>query len=204
MEPKVVNNVPVTPEHPPVEAPVVPVAQTVPPQTPVVPGSKTDPALLLKSLQEEREKNRLLEEALATRATTPSVSEDVFSDEGKAIIEKYVKPLQDHIVALTENSALKDLFAQYPVLKEVQADFASYRQGFPGIALENVAKAFLAEKGLLNTAPERKGLENPSGGAKPTSPSGMTADEVANLRINNYPKYIEMVKTGQLDIKAIK
>ena len=48
------------------------------------PGTKTDSALLLKSLQEEREKRRELEEEL-TNLKSSVPSDEVFSDEGKAL-----------------------------------------------------------------------------------------------------------------------
>lgn len=162
--------------------------------TPTQPGEKTDPALLLKSLQEEREKRRVAEEALEKALTSNTPSEDVFSDEGKAIVDKYVKPLEQTIESLQDQLALKDVHAAYPALKDLTGEFETFRQEYPRHKLENVAKLFLSEKGLLD-AP-RKGLEKVTGGPRVPVSTEPTAEDKKNLRMNNPRKYEEMLRKG--------
>jgi hypothetical protein len=169
-----------------------------------VPGEKTDSALLLKSLQEEREKRRIAEERSRQleeeklNASTPSENE-VFSDEGKIIVQKYVEPLKETIISLEDKIALKDLQIQYPVLKDLLSEFNEYRKEYPRHKLDNVAKLFLTEKGLIE--PTRKGLERQTGGTRTPSMSGQTAEDVKKLRETNYKKYQEMVRNGQIQIE---
>ena len=173
---------------------------------PAQPGSKTEPTELLKSLQEEREKRRLAEEdaKLAkeelNKINSSIPSEDAWSDEGKLIVEKYVKPLENTITSLREEIDLKNIQATYPMLKELSTDFDEFRKEYPRHKLENVAKLFLTEKGLIGT--QRVGLEKPTGGPKnQKTPGTMTTAEVKDLRENNYRKYVDMVKKGQLKIE---
>ena len=175
--------------------------------TPAQPGSKTEPTELLKSLQEEREKRRLAEEETRLakeelnkiNSSIPSET-DAWSDEGKLIVEKYVNPLKDTISSLEEKLALKDIQATYPMLKEVSSEFDEFRKEYPRHKLDNVAKLFLTEKGLLGT--QRAGLEKPTGGPKnQKTPGTMTTAEVKDLRENNYRKYVDMLKKNQIKIE---
>lgn len=170
-----------------------------------VPGSKTDSELLLKSLQEEREarrleqeKNRQLEEEL-DKFKSSALPEGEFSDEGREIIGKYVEPLQLAVQSLQDQLAMKDVLAAYPQLKDLSSEFETYRKDYPKHKLENVAKLFLTEKGLLETS-QRKGLESPTSGPKTPTTGKMTAEEVKQLRETNYPKYKEMVKKGLIEL----
>lgn len=173
-------------------------------------GDKTEPNLLLKSLQEERERRRLAEEEAALLKkeneelkTTPAFSgDDQFSDEGRAL-KKEISAAKAEIDQVKTDLSKKEIMIDYPVLKDKWDDFESYRSSpeNKGMNLRTAAKAYLVENGFTESAP-RKGLENPTGGDKsaPTA-EGMTAEEVKNLRLNDYKKYIEMVQKGQLKIK---
>ena len=174
---------------------------------PAQPGSKTEPTELLKSLQEERELRRLAqeeaklakEELNKINSSIPSET-DAWSDEGKLIVEKYVKPLENTISSLEEKLALKDVQATYPMLKELSSDFDEFRKEYPRHKLDNIAKLFLAEKGLLE--PTRKGLEKPTGGPKnQKTPGTMTTAEVKHLRENDHRKYRDMLKKGLIKIE---
>lgn len=193
------------------ETVVVPPADTTttPPVVPA-PGSQTPPDKLLGALQEERRLRKEAEERAAKAeadaaalkaAGTPSVPGQEFSDEGRAIIEEHVKPLRDEITSLKEQNALKDLVATYPALKDKLSDFEEYRKVYPQAPIENVAKLFLSERGLLVSAP-RMGLETTTGGDRTPAPSGMTVAEVKTLRETNYPKYRELVLSGKLEIQS--
>jgi hypothetical protein len=165
------------------------------------PGDKTPNALLLESLQEERDKRRQLEEELESlRSPAPSETGEVFSDEGKAIVDKYVAPLQDTVTSLQDQLAIKDVQATYPQLKELSSEFDEYRKDYPRHKIDNVAKLFLTEKGLLD-AP-RKGLEATTGGPRVPLTSGMTAADVETLRKTDFKKYQQMVMNDQIKIEG--
>lgn len=193
---EVVNEVPVT-----TELPVAPVVTEVKPK----PGEKTDPALLLKSLQEERaEVRRLTDEIEVLRNPKPTElpAGEVFSDEGKVLDSKIIQ-LQAKIEATEMEKALTSVQAQFPVLADKAAEFEAYRAENPGMKLETAAKAFLVENNLLEAAPVRKGLESSTGGPRgPVVNDGsMSADEVDQLRVTNYKEYVRRLKEGSIKIR---
>ena len=165
-------------------------------------GDKTDPNLLLKSLQEEREKRRVAESRLEEQQLNSSTTlpDEVFSDEGK-LLQKNIHSLETELVALKNESAKKDLFIAYPVLKDKWNDFEDFHADSENKAMpiRTAAKAFLAEKGLLNTT-KRVGLEKTTSGQRNPPTSGMTSDEAENLRKNNFSKYRELIIKGQLKV----
>lgn len=186
-------------------SPVAPVVTEQPQETveaPVAPakGSQTPSENLYAALAEERRLRKEAEEQLAALASTPS-TDDVFSDEGK-VIQGEVETLKERLERLEYERDLERLQSNYPALKDKTSEFEDYRKDFPRHKLENVAKLFLTEKGLLDVTPERKGLEPTSGGGhRDPSPSGMTADDVKLLRENNYRQYMKLVSEGKIDIK---
>ena len=162
------------------------------PVTPEVPGSKTESSLLLKSLQEEREKRRELEEELnAIRS-----SEDLSDDEVRVQLQR----VQAQLHAITEDKALTDLQGKFPALKDKTEEFNEYKKDFPESKLEAAAKAFLAEKGLLQSAEPRKGLEKPSGGGRTAPSQGLSPDDIKDLRENNYRKYSQLLREGKIKV----
>lgn len=160
-------------------------------------GDKTEPNLLLKSLQEEREKRKLLEQELETLKSSALSEDEVFSDEGKAL-KKQITALTEKINSIEEDKNLQAVYAQYPVLKEKSEEFKTFREDYPRTKLENVAKLYLAENGMLE--PTRKGLEKTTGGQRVPLTSGMTAEDVKTLRETNFKKYQEMLSKGQIKI----
>jgi len=162
------------------------------------PGSKTDPALLLRSLKEEREKRRLAEEKARELEETISSSEtEVYSDEGKALL-KEIHSLKSELSEIKGDSTKKDVLIAYPELKDKWTEFEEYRQDpeNKGMSLKTSAKAFLVENGIF--VKPRKGLEKPTGGDKSPKPTGMTAKDVESLRKNNYRKYLDMLRKGEI------
>lgn len=158
----------------------------------VAPGAKTDSELLLKSLQEERDKRRALEDELKRLSEQPVGN---FSDEGQ-LLKKEIESLK---VQMTEREKLVDLQSKHPVLADKMSEFNEFRS-LPeneGMRLETAAKAFLFEKDLLDTKP-RKGLEKDSGGPRTQPKIGRTEEEIADLRKNNFRKYMSELKKGTL------
>lgn len=169
------------------------------------PGEKTDPALLLQSLQEERAEVRRLKEeneVLKNQKPTELPAGEVFSDEGK-VLDGKIAQLQAERDADKLEKALSSVQAQYPVLADKAAEFEAYRAENPGMKLETAAKAYLTENDLLEGTPVRKGLEPSTGG--PRAPiindGSMTADEVDQLRTTNYKEYVRRLKEGSIKIR---
>lgn len=177
--------------------PVAPVVVTST-QTPPV-GSKTPEENLYAALAEERRKSKLLEDKLNSMTTEVSEPE-VVSDEAQ-ILKRQIDTLSGKINQMEDDKALDKLLVQYPVLKENLDKFAEFRLAeHPRAKIESVAKIYLAENGLLEG--RRAGLENPTGGTRAPVSQGMTADDVANLRKNNFKKYQELLSKGLIKIEA--
>ena len=164
-------------------------------------GSKTDPNLLLASLKEEREKRKALEEELETLKSSNLSDEEVVSDEGKILGDK-IKNLEASLNEIRTDSAKKDVLIAHPILKEKWDEFEEFRSDpeNKGMNLRTAAKAYLVENGLIDVP--RKGLERPTGGSKVPPASGtMTAQEAENLMKNDFKKYQELIRKGQLKIQ---
>lgn len=200
MEPDVVNLPQVTPE-----APAVEVVTPIEPK----PGEKTDPALLLKSLQEEREEKKRERDArikaeteLANLKAAPS--DDVFSDEGRAILKR-VEQVQTQVATMAGELTLKDVYGANPAIADKKTEFDEFRTDpqNAGMSLETAARVFIVERGLSETPPTRKGLEQPSGGGRtPVQGDGVSAEEADQLRQTNYREYSRRIKNGTLKIRA--
>lgn len=188
---EVVNTEAVVTEQPVVEE----TTPTEPQGDGAVPGSKTDPALLLKSLQEERIKRQELENELEILKTP--VSSDVFSDEGK-VLQKHIEEQEEKIKSILQENAKKDVIIANPILKEKWGEFEAFHNDpeNKGMNLRTAAKAFLLENGLLE--PTRKGLEKTTGGPRIPVAQGMSAEDIRILRETNFKKYQEMLEKGQL------
>jgi hypothetical protein len=182
---EVVNETPVTEEQK--------VEEVVTPQ----PGEKTDSALLLKSLQKEREEKRALEAQLKALQETPQ-SNEVFSDEG-LLLKREIDALKQAQAQKDEQIALSGLQSQFPAIKDKAAEFENFRSENPGMRLETAAKAFLVENDLFEK-PARKGLESQSGGGRVAPKEGMSAEDVKDLRNNNFRKYAQLLREGKIKV----
>ena len=162
-------------------------------------GDKTPPNALLKSLQEEREKRRMLEEEIQSLKSSALPVPEVYSDEAKVLADK-IGSLESVISEMRTENQKKDLLISQPILKEKWDEFEEFRADpeNKGMNMRTAAKAFLVENGLLEVP--RKGLEKPTGGSRVPMASGMTAEDVDTLRQTNYRKYIDMLKKGQIKI----
>ena len=169
-----------------------------PPVTPTPPvGSQTPPENLYAALAEERRLRKEAEDKL-NNLTVPAPSEDeIFSDEGKAL-KKQLDSVKEQLAHSEEERELERVYAQFPDVKGMSAEFDEFRKDYPRHKLENVAKIFRAEKGLLEG--NRKGLERATGGPRTPVTSGMTSDEVADLRKNNFRKYQELLMQGKINV----
>ena len=176
-------------------APVV----TPDPATPPV-GSQTPQENLYAALAEERRLRKAAEDKLNNMNTTTPFEPEFVSDEGK-LLKGELDTMAAKIRQLEDEKSLEKLCAQYPVLKENLDKFNEFRQAeHPRAKIESAAKIYLAENGLLES--RRVGLENPTGGTRAPVNTGMTADDVANLRKNNWKKYQDMLSKGLIKIEA--
>ena len=164
---------------------------------PGAPGSKTPPELLLKSLQEEREKAARLEEELSKRGSNPSG--EAFSDEG-ILLENKIKSLSSELEDIKFNNAKRELQESNPILKDKWNDFESFRlkPENKGMSISTAAKAYLIENGMFDQP--RVGLESPTGGPRTPVSGGMTAEEIKNIRETDPRKYREMLEKGQIKV----
>lgn len=194
---EVVNPDPVTEGQVPAE--VVTPAAPVDPK----PGEKTDSALLLKSLQEEREKRRQAEAELeAERIRNSQPRAEVVSDEGR-LLDTKISALEAEIRVTREEREMASVQSKFPALADKRDEFEQFRADNPGMRLETAAKAFLAENDLLTPITPRKGLEPVSGGGRtPIPQDGMSAAEADELRSSNYNEYARRIKNGTLKIRS--
>lgn len=166
----------------------------------VPPGAKTPPELLLKSLQEEREKNRKLEQDLleARKASEKSGSE-VFSDEGK-VLDGRIAQLSAEISAQKEGERIRAVQAVYPAIVDKADEFEAYRvlPENAGMPIETAAKAFVIENDLQEKPITRKGLEKETGGVREVPKVGRTPEEVDKLRVDNFRQYSKELRAGTL------
>ncbi len=178
---------------------VPPVVPTVPPVTPTVPASKTDPALLLQAVHDEREKRKEAE-AEIKRLQDLMASGDTSTEEGK-VLKAQIDELKGTVTSLTRANELVKLETKFPALKDKGAEFQAYLDDpqNKGMSLDTAAKAFCHENGLIETPPTRKGMEVPGGGGRQSTPQGMTFADVAKLRVENPRKYAQMLREGKLN-----
>ena len=95
---------------------------------------------------------------------------------------------------------LERLQAKYPILKDKAGEFEEFRSDSEnkGMNLATAAKAFLVEKGLLESEPIRKGLEKPTGGGQTIPEPTYSVEEVRDMMENDYPRYEKLVKDGKI------
>jgi hypothetical protein len=168
------------------------VVVTTPPDP--LPGEKTDPVLLLDSLQKERDKRKTAEDALAQ-----AKADLLKAQEGNGTASKEeVETLQGQIDVLTENLALKDLVEAHPVLKGHESEFTEFCKAYPGVTKDAAVKLFISEKDLEPT--KRKGFAPVTGGPREPLKEGYSAEEIADLRKNDFRRYSRLVREGKIKV----
>jgi hypothetical protein len=123
------------------------------------------------------------------------------NDSSSEFEDEDVNKLKNDVTALQSELGQSKLIKKYPQLEETWGDFEKYQQEpeNAGMKLETAAKAFLVDKDLLGT--RRKGLEKTTGGSKVPQSTGMSLEDIENIRKNDGPKYREMLKKGQIKFK---
>ncbi len=126
------------------------------------------------------------------------VEDDYISTEGPS--EDYGR-LKSDLFEVKEKLAKAEVIEQYPALHSVWDEFNSFRDQDEnkGLNIKTAAKAFMIEKELLE--PARKGLEKSTGGDKGPTSQGMSDEDLKNLRENDFDKYRDMLKKGQIKFR---
>lgn len=142
----------------------------------------------VKKLEEENERIRAENELLEINTATLAPS------------DPRVSQLESKLSEVQAQLNKKEVIERYPVLKDLWNDLESYRAEpeNKGMNLNTAAKSFMLEKGLLE--PTRSGIEKATGGQHAPIMSGMTSEEVENLRKTDYRKYTDMLMKGQIKI----
>ncbi|MAH46492.1 hypothetical protein CMI37_11710 [Candidatus Pacearchaeota archaeon] len=152
---------------------------------------------LQKQKEHWREK---YERDVKENAAPPSepVEEEYVTDEGQAL-RKELAGLKSEISTFKRNQEKTGVYSKYPQLEDKEEEFKEFQSEYPDVPLEKVAKVFLVEKDLLDKKPiKRKGLEKPTSGTKAPPSTGMSVEEVQQIRTTQPRRYIEMLKKGQI------
>lgn len=188
-----------TPEE--VITPPTPEVVVTPPAPAVKPGEKTDPAVLLEALHDERAKRRAAEAALAAKDGAPGNGAGQPIPEVKAL-DARIAELEGKLSVSEQKELLTQAQTAYPAIKDKEAEFEEFRNlsENKGMSLVTAAKAFVFEKDLIEKPQARKGLEDGTGGPRTVIKTGMTAAEADELRTTNYNEYARRVREGTLVI----
>lgn len=151
--------------------------------------------------QKEHWREKYERDITSQKSNEPALSEEeVFSDEGKAL-KSEISSLNEKFHELEKREVRKELESEFSVLKDKREEFDEFLSDEENkrLSLKKAAKLFLAEKGYLNSEPERKGLEKPTaGGQTPPNPNA-SKEEIENLRKNNYREYVTRLRKGEFD-----
>jgi len=117
-----------------------------------------------------------------------------------------LKTLEARLKASEERETRRELESRHPVLQDKKEDFDEFLEddAYASLPIDKAATLFMAERGLLNSSPERKGLEKATGGATTPPTSGLTQDDLKRLREEEPRKYIKMIQDGKINLDKIK
>lgn len=157
---------------------------------------KTKNLELLKQKEHWREK---YERDINKPVPSEEIEEDLMSDEGRTL-KSQINALQNKLSSFEKEREEQRVYSAYPQLKDKKEEFEEYLSNpdNSGIKLERAAKLFLVENGLLETAPQRLGLEKPTSGSK-IPKVNPTVDDFKRIRESQPRKYTEMLRKGILN-----
>lgn len=154
-----------------------------------------------QALEEERNKRKQIEEEVERLRSTPTEEQEVevFSDEGKAL-KGDINKLSEKLHLMERKEALRDAETEFPFLKDKKDEFQEFLTDDENkrLSIRKAAQLFAAEKGLLGSDPQRKGLEKPTGGGQITPEPSYTAEAIADMMKNNYRLYEKLVRQGKI------
>lgn len=126
------------------------------------------------------------------------IEEDLMSDEGKAL-KGHISTLEAKLADMENKQAIERLLTQYPVIKDKMDEFNEFRNEYPNLDPEKIAKIFLVEKGYTEQLKPRIGLEKPTSGSKSHQKSGFSGDEIKRLRETQPRRYQQMLRNGKIN-----
>jgi len=159
-----------------------------------------------QALNEERLKRKELENQLKQiqlNSVSPEIPEESLSDEGR-LLKQQIEEQNKKIAFLLEDQNKERLFNKYPILQDKEDEFNDFKLQYPGVPTDKVAKLFLSENGLSETAPKRKGLERPTSGPKNQREEVLTGQDVDRFMKGDEKKLQKMIMSGQLDPDKIR
>lgn len=111
-----------------------------------------------------------------------------------------VASLQSELAEIRAANEKRDVLEAHPQLKEVWDSFEEFRadEKNTGMTLQAAARVFLAEKEDLAPETKRKGVERAPGGTRTPPKSGMSTDDLKNVRTGDSKKYREMLRKDQI------
>lgn len=112
-----------------------------------------------------------------------------------------IAELRIELREIKEQGQMDKLLESYPVLRDKRQEFDDFREEYPGISVDKVAKLFISEKELDTKTSKRKGLEVAKGGQRVAPQSGkMSSTDVKRLRETNFKEYMKLIKNGKVEI----
>ncbi len=156
-----------------------------------------------QALDEERRKRKDLEKKLKQLESSSSViPDDQLSDEGR-LLKQEIQKAQDKISELEAEKQRDQVYSKYPQIADKAGEFEDFREEYPTLPLEKVAKLFIAEKNLFD-APKRKGLERPTSGPKTQHDEEFSSDDISRLMKGDEKKFVKLIRQGKFDQMKFK
>lgn len=158
-------------------------------------------SLKTKNLEFQKQKDHWKEKYERDIVSKSSeLDEDLFSDEGK-LLRTEILSLKETLSKFEKEKEEQTIYSQYPQLQDKKDEFIEFSNDPDnvGIKKEKLVKLFLLEKGLLDSKPQRKGLEKPTGGSKSVHKSGIAQDEIKRLRENQPRRYQQYIQSGKIN-----
>lgn len=139
-----------------------------------------------EALAEERRMRKQAQvEAAEAEAKLNTLSSSEPGEEEDSDLETRLERLEQETV-----------FTKYPNLEDKREEFEVFMEENTHYPLIAGAKIFLAENDMLE--PKRKGLERPTAGPKKPPKSGLSIEDIQNLRENQPRKYMDMIQSGKI------
>lgn len=151
---------------------------------------------LQKQKEHWREK---YERDIASKIDPAPSEDDVFSEEGK-LLKGEIATLHERLKSFEKKEARREAEQEFPILLDKKREFDEFLEDEENkkLSIKKAAKLFLAENSLLDSTPERKGLEKPTGGGQQIPSSRPSDEEIEAIRKTDYRKYEKLVREGKI------
>lgn len=144
-----------------------------------------------EALVEERKMRKQAQvEAAEAEARLNSLSSSELDEEE---VESEPSDLEARLAKLEKDT----IYNTYPNLTDKRDEFETFLEENPHYPIDAGAKIFMAENDMFEK-PKRKGLERPTAGPKTPAKSGLTIEEIKDLRENHPRKYMDYLKSGKI------